>query len=276
MKTEILSKAKLLTLATQEAVSQKDALLLLAFILKTAYSRLFFEKEFLVSDLELTCLKSFLSRRGKGEPIAKILQRREFYGAMFKTTRDTLDPRPETELIIDLFREHYLATQAELQLLDLGAGTGCIGLSLLRYYPNARCCFVDISEKALDVAKDNAEALGVWERCSFIKSDWFENVSGSFDAIVSNPPYVALGYNLDVETAFDPPVALFAGSDGMSAYARILPQAPSFLKPDGLLYLEIGFDQAQKITQIRTSLQLLKIKKDLAGIPRTCVFQNAK
>ncbi|MBR1479507.1 MAG: peptide chain release factor N(5)-glutamine methyltransferase [Alphaproteobacteria bacterium] len=276
MKTEILSKAKLLTLATQEAVSQKDALLLLAFILKTTYSRLFFKKEFLVSDLELTCLKSFLSRRGKGEPIAKILQRREFYGAMFKTTRDTLDPRPETELIIDLFREHYLATQAELQLLDLGAGTGCIGLSLLRYYPNARCCFVDISEKALDVVKDNAEALGVWEQCSFIKSDWFEDVSGSFDAILSNPPYVALGYNLDVETAFDPPVALFAGSDGMSAYARILPQAPSFLKPDGLLYLEIGFDQVQKITQIRTSLQLLKIEKDLAGIPRTCVFQNAK
>jgi release factor glutamine methyltransferase len=276
VKVEVTSKAKLLALADDASVSQRDALLLLAFILETTYSQIFFEKEFRISNSDLARFTAFVARRGRGEPIAKILRQREFYGMTFKTTEDTLDPRPETELIVDLFREHHPDTRAELKLLDLGAGTGCIGLSLLRYYPNAQCCFVDISEKALYVARDNACSLGVGTRCNFVKSDWFKNVSGSFDAIVSNPPYVALGYGIDLETSFDPPIALFAGNDGMSAYACILPQASVFLKPGGLLYLEIGFDQAQKITQIQTSLQLLTIEKDLAGHPRTCIFKNTK
>ena len=114
----------------------------------------------------------------------------------------------------------------------------------------------------------------VLDRSEFIRSDWFENIDKKFDVIISNPPYVATSYELDRETLYDPEAALFAGSDGMEAYRNILPNASNYLKPDGLLLLEIGYNQAEKIKQISSDLSLLHMERDLAGIRRACVFRS--
>ena len=269
-----LSKDSLKKMAVNYNILPYELLLILSYVLKIDYSKLFFKKSYEISDQDFKTFENYIERRGRGEPIAKIIQQKEFYNFCFKTTCDTLDPRPETELIIDLFKETYKDTSAKLKILDLGSGTGCLGISLLKLYENAECLFADISPKALAIAKENALNLGVYERSEFVVSNWFENIGNHFDVIVSNPPYVADGYDLDRETLCDPKIALFAGSDGMDAYRAILPHAAKFLNPGGFLYIEIGFDQSEKIQKIDTDLKLCSVKKDLAGIDRVCVFRS--
>ena len=237
------------------------------------YSSLFFEKTYQISEDAYQNLHLFLSRRSKNEPISKILEKKEFYGFSFKTTQDTLDPRPDTELLIDLFKKYHLDNDHNLRLLDLGAGTGCIGITLLKFFPNAVCCFADISAKALSITQENAAKHQVLDRSEFTLSDWFANIDKKFDVIISNPPYVATNYKLDKTTLYDPHIALFAGNDGMDAYRNILPNAAKYLKPAGLLLLEIGYDQAEKIKQIPSDLKLLSMEQDLAGIRRACIFR---
>lgn len=267
-----LTKTEFHDLATDYHVSYHEALLLLANVLKIEYSKLFFKKTYNISKKHYKKLQLFLSRRTKGEPIAKIIEKKEFYGFKFKTTRDTLDPRPETELLIDLFKSYYLDISANLRILDLGSGTGCIGITLLKIYNNATCCFADISANALKVAQRNAETHQVQNRSKFLISDWFSKITEKFDAITSNPPYVAINYALDQETIHDPKIALFAGDEGMDAYKIILPNASKYLNPSGLLLLEIGYDQSEKIKRIHSDLKLLRIEKDITGINRACVF----
>jgi len=272
MKT--LTKYELQNLAIIYDISYHETLLILAHILNVEYTYLFFEKSYDLSEDDYKTLNLFLSRRNKGEPISKIFEKKEFYGLNFKTTKDTLDPRPETELLIDLFKKYHLNSSQNLQILDLGSGTGCIGITLLKLFPNALCCFADISAKALSITRENSKMHQVLDRSEFIRSDWFENIDKKFDVIISNPPYVATSYELDRETLYDPEAALFAGSDGMEAYRNILPNASNYLKPDGLLLLEIGYNQAEKIKQISSDLSLLHMERDLAGIRRACVFRS--
>lgn len=270
-----ISKSDISNLTDLNNVSKKEALLLLADILKSTYSKIFFEKSIQLSSDNFEIFKSYLKRRENGEPISKIIQKKEFYGFLYKTTKDTLDPRPETELIIDLFRSYYKDETAKLNVLDLGSGTGCVGISILKYYKNAKCCFVDISQNALHIAKENARTLDVFQRCEFKISNWFQNVNEIYDVIVSNPPYISENYDLDREVLYDPHLALFAENEGMAAYQSIIPNASKFLKSNGFLILEIGFDQSQKIQKIKTDLNFIKIEKDLSGIERTCVFQKS-
>lgn len=270
-----LTRDELKNLAINYGISYHETLLLLSQIVKIEYSKLFFEKSYKISETEYKNLQLFLSRRNKGEPIAKIIEQKEFYGLTFKTTRNTLDPRPETELLVDLFKKRYLNTAQDLRILDLGAGTGCIGITLLKLYRNARCCFVDICARALEVTQENANTHQVHTRSRFILSDWFENIDEKFDAIISNPPYVATNYELEQDTMYDPAPALFAGNDGMDAYKVILPNASKYLNTEGLLLVEIGYDQAEKIKQIHSDLKLLRIEKDLAGISRACLFDRS-
>ena len=270
----ILNKDKLKRIAQRYSVIYHEILLLLSKILDIEYSKLFFAKSYDVSDEDYEKLKLFLARRGKGEPIAKIIEKKEFYGLFFKTTKDTLDPRPETELIIDVFKRYYADTSLNLRILDLGSGTGCIGITLLKLYPKGYCQFVDISPKALKIAQENANIHNVILRSEFVLSNWFENVNGRFDIIVSNPPYVAVNYKLDRETLYDPAIALFAGNDGMDAYHIILSNASKYLKADGILILEIGYNQAEYIKHIISDLKLLSIKKDLSHHNRVCIFVN--
>jgi release factor glutamine methyltransferase len=215
----------------------------LAHILATDYTHLFFAKEIQLSDEEYRKFLEILKRHSEDEPIAKIIGKKEFYGIEFRTTGNTLDPRPETEMLIDLFRDTYPDDGIQLEILDLGAGTGCIGLTILSLYPEAMCTFVDIDEKVLDVARYNAEKLDLKDRSIFIKSDWFSDVKGQFNAIVTNPPYVQDGYDLKGGVLYDPPLALFGGPDGQRDVHTILMAASNYLKPNGVLIME-GMDSS--------------------------------
>jgi release factor glutamine methyltransferase len=216
----------------------------------------------------------YLYRRSQKEPLAKITEKKEFYGLLFKTTKDTLDPRPETELIIDQFFCEFCDKNAKLNILDLGCGTGCLGITLGYFYINSTVVFADISKEALSIAKYNSQNHGIFERSSFLISNWFSNIDIEFDAIVCNPPYVSTEYPIDKETLFDPYIALFAGKDGLESYRAILPQASQHLKDHGFLFLEIGFDQAEAIKTIPTELKLIKLAKDLRTINRMVTFSK--
>lgn len=255
-------------------VDRHDTFLLLQHVLKIPYEKLFFTKEINITDQEFIELDKYLHLRSIGMPIAKIVEHKAFYNNEFKTTIDTLDPRPETELIVDLFLKYFPYKSAHISILDLGCGTGCIGLSIIDLYPNATLCLADISEEALAVAEDNAKNTNLKQRCSFIKTDWFKNINGQFDAIVCNPPYIENGYQLDKSTLYDPHIALFGGNDGLEAYKEILPCVRKFLRSDGFLFLEIGIGQRIEVCKIAKSTTVIEIAKDLQGIERTIVFCN--
>ncbi|MDR1609461.1 MAG: peptide chain release factor N(5)-glutamine methyltransferase [Holosporales bacterium] len=256
------------SLLKRYAVRREDAMRLLAHTLGCSYHELFFKTHVDIPSFVHSFIHDELRRLASGEPLSKIIQKKEFYGIEFKTNEHTMDPRPETELIVDLVTEHYRNFDEHLTILDLGSGTGCIGLSLLTMYKNAVCSFVDIDANVLAVATENASNLDVSPRCEFILSNWFTNVSGMFDIIVCNPPYVSTNFELDTTTSFDPNVALFAGEDGMDAYITILLKMKDFLKRNGKAFIEVGFDQSEKVASIAHGMKIMSISNDLSGIPR--------
>ncbi len=253
-------------------VDKRDAFLLIQYTLKINYEKLFFIKEIEITVQEFDKLMECIQLRSEHMPIAKIIGHKSFYNNEFKTTTDTLDPRPETELIIDLFLKYFPNRAVPLSILDLGCGTGCIGLSILDFYKNSTLCLADISDKALSVAKYNAKNLNLENRCSFTKTSWFNDVKGKFNAIVCNPPYVEDNYDLDRDTLYDPPIALFGGKDGLDAYKKILPYTKQFLCDKGFLFLEIGLGQSEAVCRIAEDLDTIEIAKDLQGINRIIVF----
>jgi release factor glutamine methyltransferase len=192
--------------------------------------------------------RALIARRAAREPVAKILGQRDFYGRSFAVTPDVLDPRPETELIVEL-----ALSGSFRQVLDLGTGTGCILLTLLAERPFAEGIGTDLSAAALAVARQNAEALGLGPRASFAEGSWFEPVPGRFDLIVSNPPYVAAaempGLAPEVRD-WDPALALTDGGDGLSAYRAIAAGASGRLTAPGRLIVEIGWQQGAAVCAI--------------------------
>ena len=225
-----------------------------------------------------TQIESGLSRLLAYEPISKILEEKEFYGRMFKTTCDTLDPRMDSETLILAMLSHFTKNDA-LRLLDLGTGTGCLLITLLLELPHATGVAVDICPKALSVAKENAIRHGVVDRIQFCLSDWCSNVTGTFDGIISNPPYITDDYPLDSSVAlYDPAHALFAGADGLDAYRKLFDQLPAFCKPSTIIGFEIGFDQAESVPALgkEKGLIFLSAKRDIKGITRALVFQRQK
>ncbi|MFT5870877.1 MAG: release factor glutamine methyltransferase [Paracoccaceae bacterium] len=187
-------------------------------------------------------------RRLARQPLPQILGQWAFYDRMFRVTSDVLCPRPDTETLIEL------ALAAPFQsFVDLGTGSGAIAITLLAERPDARGIASDISSAALAIAQENADQLGVADRLMFVQSDWFTNVEGQFDLIVSNPPYVAAH---DYErlapevTEWEPCLALTPGGDGLSAYRILATQAPAHLMPGGRLMVEIGWDQGRQVADI--------------------------
>jgi release factor glutamine methyltransferase len=222
--------------------------------------------------------KKFLERRLKHEPISRILGVREFYGREFLVTPAVLDPRPDTEALVELALQ--LTTPKPVRLLDLGTGTGALAISLLAELPQSTGIAVDLSLAALDVAKHNAAALGFGDRLSFLHSSWFSKLSCSFDLIVSNPPYIVRDeiYSLGEEVRnFDPHLALDGGNDGLDAYRAIAFDVLAFLKPQGLVVLEIGAGQKTDVVQIfaGAGLNLLAQREDLGGHVRALAFGGA-
>lgn len=203
------------------------------------------------------------------QPLAQIIGRRDFYGHTFMVTKDTLDPRPETEILVA-----EALSQPFYRMLDLGTGTGCILLSCLKGMKMAKGLGTDISGAALEVARRNASALSLAGRAQFMVSDWFSAVSGRYDLITSNPPYIAwhemAGLSPEIRE-WEPQAALVAGDDGLDAYRIIARGAGSRLLPGGgRLLLEIGPDQADAVTALlaKQGLRKIRVLTDLDGRDR--------
>ncbi|WP_179380538.1 peptide chain release factor N(5)-glutamine methyltransferase [Jannaschia marina] len=208
--------------------------------------------------------EALVVRRAAREPMSHILGRRAFWRHDFIVTPDVLDPRPDTETLV----EAALAAPFET-VLDLGTGSGCILLSLLAERPGARGLGTDISEAALAVARRNADVVGVEAQARFVRADWLDGVDGTFDLIVSNPPYVSAAEMADLspEVLREPHGALSPGGDGLDAYREIARAAPAHLAPGGRLMVEIGAGQANAVTDLWRAAGLANIRviDDLNG-----------
>ena len=228
--------------------------------------------ETVLSDEQIQSLTGLVERRRTGEPLARILGRREFWGLELLTQGVTLDPRPDTETLIEQALTLCRA-QPPKRILDLGTGSGALLLALLSEFPDATGFGVDQSAATLETAALNAERLGLDERAAFAASDWFSAVEGDFDLIVSNPPYIPTKDLADLDVAvrdFDAPEALDGGEDGLVFYRLTLEQAGAYLRDGGLLILELGIGQATDVQQIGESegWTMAALCEDLAGIPR--------
>ena len=211
---------------------------------------------------------SLIAGRAARRPVAQLTGKRDFYGRSFTVTADTLDPRPDTELLVARALDAPFA-----RVLDLGTGTGCILLSLLAENPDATGQGADLSPKALDVARGNAEALGLTERVTFTQSDWFSAVAGRFDLIVSNPPYIAAdemdGLAPEVRD-HEPRMALTDEADGLTVYRHLAARARDFLTPGGRIGVEIGWQQGSAVARLfaDAGLDAVAIHTDIEGRDR--------
>jgi len=221
-----------------------------------------------------------LERRMRREPVAYIVGHREFWGLEMDVTRDTLIPRPETELIV----EESLAIAPELgatpAIVDVGTGSGCLAVALAHEWPGAHVIAIDVSTAALDVAKRNAKRHHVADRITWIAGSVLEPITHPVDLIISNPPYVPLRdaptLQADVRD-YEPAVALFSGEDGLATIRALVVQAIDRVRPAGWLIFEFGWGQAEAVTHLvneTTAWHLVRLRHDLQDIPRTAVLQR--
>ena len=255
---------------------RRHARRLVASALAISRADLFGHPDRAVDEQQIGRIGAMLGRMVKREPLSRILGKREFWGLEFALSAETLDPRPETETVVEAVLRRNPERRAPLRFLDLGTGTGCLLLTLLAEFPAASGVGIDIAERAVRTAACNAVALGVADRALFLVGDWAAAVSAKFDVVVANPPYIASG---DLRLAprevacYDPWRALDGGEDGLSAYRAIATHLPRLLASNGIFVTEVGIDQAEAVVAVmRTNgLDLDGIEKDLAGIPR-CVI----
>jgi release factor glutamine methyltransferase len=228
---------------------------------------------------QATTLSAFLRRRLNHEPVARIVGEREFWGLPFRLSPETLVPRPDTETLVETALDLLPDSQTPLRVVDFGTGSGCILVALLHELPQAIGLGVDLSFGALVTARANANDNQVGNRCHFALSRWADAVSGPFDLIVSNPPYIASGVipRLDEEVReHDPRLALDGGPDGLEPYRILLGEAERLLAPGGLLAVEIGYDQAEALSSLAGlhGLEILRIAHDLSGNPRCIAMKR--
>ncbi len=254
-----------------------DARALVAFAIGKAPVFLRMNPDFEIEPDQLNTLNGFIVRRLKREPVSKITQTRGFWRLDFTVTKDVLDPRPDSETLIEEALKIFQDRSLSLRILDLGTGSGCLAQALLCEFINAQAVGLDSSAQALAVAVQNAAANGFSQRFKAVAADWnlpgWTQELGQFDLIVANPPYIAESEknNLEPEVVdFDPPQALFAGSDGLDAYRRIAPALPSLLKKSGVFITEFGHGQHEDVRKIVCSvgLRFHAFGTDLGGITR--------
>jgi release factor glutamine methyltransferase len=239
---------------------------------------LFTHPAYSLSEEEQESFEQQVQRLAQGVPLSRLLGEREFWSLPFLLNKDTLDPRADSECLIDAVLRSHPDRQSPLRILDLGTGTGCLLISLLSEYPNATGLGADISEGALEMACLNAEKILQDTRAQFISSHWFENAEGLFDVIISNPPYISpAAYETldDNVRLYDPRRALVAQEDGLACYRDIIKNAGGFLKENGLLFLELGIHQAPPVSDIlnQHGFRVVGLEKDLSGIER-CIISS--
>jgi release factor glutamine methyltransferase len=265
--------------ALKSRIDALDARLLMCHAMKTSHEEFLLQQDDKLSSPILDAIEGMVVQREKGRPVAKILGHREFYGRRFLTTNDTLDPRPDTETLVEAVLARVKPNQS-CRMLDLGTGTGCLLITLLCERGAATGAAVDVSAAALMVARKNAYALGVMDRIDFVESDWTHKIDGQFDVIVSNPPYIASheidGLAPDVK-AYDPMGALDGGVDGLEAYRIIIGDLSRILAPSGLVAFEVGHTQSRQVGELLTAHRFKNVifVKDLAGIERVVLANRA-
>lgn len=248
----------------------RDVRLLLAHALGVEPVEVILRETDALDPLDLAAFEQVIARRAAGEPVSRIRGWREFYGRRFIVTPDVLDPRPETELLVE---RGVVRLPREGRVLDLGVGSGCILVSVLAERPDASGAGVDISPAALAIARRNAEALGVAPRAVFIDGGWETAFETSFDLVLSNPPYIPdadmPGLAREVVN-HDPHVALTPGGDGLAPYRAILARLDGLLRPGGWIGVEFGRGQADDVAAMMRSrgLEQVEVLSDLSGIQR--------
>lgn len=254
-----------------------DARLLLQGALACDAAALARAPERILSSAEAAQLADYAAQRLAHKPVSRIFGRREFYGRHFIINDRVLDPRPDSETLI----ETALAKLPDAfsgQILDLGTGSGCLLLTLLAERTGAHGLGGDVSAPALDVARANAAQLGLHDRAVFIESDWLKNITGSFDMIIANPPYLGPGemewLARDVAD-YDPHLALYGGADGLDPYRHLSHAAVDFLAPAAWLIFEIGHLQARAVSHIMADAGFgaISVVPDLAGRDRVVIGQ---
>lgn len=221
----------------------------------------------------VAAFEALLQRRLAHEPVSKILGFREFWSLTFRTSRDVLDPRPDSETLVAGVLAALPDREAKLRLVDFGTGSGCLLLSLLHELPNATGLAVDLSPTALAIAKENAERLGLSGRVTFRQASWGEGLQETFDILISNPPYIESSVvpTLEPEVSrYDPLLALDGGSDGLEAYRALAPDLARLAAPGAVVALEIGLGQDVAVSRLlaEQGIQEIAVLPDLSGIGR--------
>lgn len=258
--------------------SKLDVKILLSYLLNIDSKELIMYFNQHIEQKFINTFNHLLKRRLNREPIANIVNKKSFWSYDFFVNENVLTPRNDSEILIEAVLSNYNNMQEGLKILDLGTGSGCLILSLLKMYKNASGLAVDISEKALKVARQNAENLKI-NNIKFLKNNWNDNIEDKFDIIISNPPYIPTKEIKELEpevNKFNPLLALDGGEDGLNCYRYLAKSLEKNLKENTKIFLEIGKNQEKDIEKIfnENGYELLKMYKDLAEINRILCFKK--
>lgn len=224
-----------------------------------------------------TRFRAMIDRRCTREPVARILGSREFRSLEFGLGTETLEPRPDSEAVVEMAVAYGRAFPGIVRILDLGTGTGCLLLSVLNELPQAAGVGSDIAGGAIETASQNAQSLGLADRARFVRTHWTDGIEGPFDLILSNPPYITTaeiaGLAPEV-AAYDPAAALDGGADGLNAYRALAPRISALLSPSGVAVLEIGAGQQDDVIPVfeASALRFVDTRRDLGGHARALSF----
>lgn len=278
--SDVLKKTRKLFRDRKLDNADLDARLLVEFFTSTTRKDEILNPDFQVGNDALQRLDKAIVERLNGKPVYRIIGKREFYGIEFHLSADTLEPRDDTEALVDLVLPEIRSIAdryGEAKIVDMGTGTGAIAIALLANVNGLKATAVDISDDALKTASLNAENARVADRFSSLKSDWFSGFSGTFDMIISNPPYIPENQISTLATEvkkYDPLRALSGGKDGLQFYRKLAEESRLFLKPHGMIAVEIGKDQEKDVIALfsENGFELKKTRKDLNGILRALLF----
>lgn len=253
-----------------------DARIILKEVLSLDDKDLILKEGLNISDEMIKKITAIESRRLNGEPISKIFKKRDFYKSTFVISNDVLDPRPETELIVEI-ANNYINKNEVKNILDLGTGSGCILLSILKENKMINGLGIDLSKEAISIAKRNSKKLHLETQSNFLVSNWMSSVNYKYDLVVSNPPYIASGDIKKLSKSvkiYDPILSLDGGEDGLNSYRLIASDLKRIISKNALIIIEIGYNQPLQVIEIfkKNDFKLLKKYNDINGLDRVLTF----
>jgi release factor glutamine methyltransferase len=257
-----------------------DAEVMICYCLDISKEKLIFSSKMPLDEIQINKAKELIQRRCNREPVSHIIGKRGFYEDDFIVNANVLDPRPDSEILIETIYKNFKNTSSALKILELGIGSGCLILSVLKKFPNATGLGVDINPKSIEIANLNARNLKLDHRISLKYSNWYDGLNTDrFDIIISNPPYIKtsqIDSLQDEVRLFEPRIALDGGQEGLDCYIIIAKDIKNYLNDDGYIFLEIGQGQESEVIKIfsQKKLKFIESQKDLGGIIRCLVFKN--